>query len=157
MMKVELLSIDEIKEIIKQKTPEAWIIGLGLRIKELEILEYEDIDFENRVATISRLSRGERKTKFYSERVTRYIKIPKVLFSQLDKNKTGRIFKDIKIKNYEQLIFAHVMLMQINKVPMNIIAKQMGYNGLSSFYPMYRHLFPQQLDNNFDIFEGVNL
>ena len=83
--------------------------------------------------------------------------LPKVLFSQLDKNKTGRIFKDIKINNYEQLIFAHVMLMQINKVPMNIIAKQMGYNGLSAFYPMYRHLFPQQIDSDFDIFAQLDI
>ena len=69
----------------------------------------------------------------------------------------NKLYKDIKINNYEQLIFAHVMLMQINKVPMNIIAKQMGYNGLSAFYPMYRHLFPQQIDSDFDIFAQLDI
>ena len=49
------------------------------------------------------------------------------------------------------------MLMQINKVPMNLIAKQMGYNGLSSFYPLFKHLFPQQLEDDFNIFEVLNI
>ena len=154
---VELLSLSEIKSIIKQNTPQAWIIGMGLRIKEIEILEYEDIDFETNIATISKLSHGERKSKFYSDRVTRYVKVPKELIRNLDRTGTGRIFKDIKIDNYEQLIFAHVMLMQINKVPMNLIAKQMGYNGLSSFYPLFKHLFPQQLEDDFNIFEVLNI
>ena len=154
---IELLSIEKIKEIIKQNTPQAWIIGMGLKIKEIETLEYEDIDFKNNIAAISKLNYGERKTKFYSDRVTRYVKVPKELIKNLDRGGTGRIFKDIKVNNYEQLIFAHIMLMQINKIPMNIIAKQMGYNGLSSFYPMFKHLFPQQLEDSFDIFEVLNI
>lgn len=84
----------------------------------------------------------------------RRVKIPSLLFSKLDPNGKGPIFKEVNIQNYEQLIYTHIMLMNLNSVQMNIIAKNMGYS-VHTFYNLYSKALPQELDKNFDIFKGV--
>ena len=151
---VKPLSLKQIYKIVNTHSPEAWIIGLGLKITEIAALEYEDIDFKNRIAVISKLRYQERKRKFYSRKIGRWLKIPSLLLSKLDPNGKGPIFKEVNIKNYEQLVYAHIMLMNLNNVPMNIIAKNMGHT-LYVFYSLYSKAFLQELDKDFDLFKGV--
>ncbi|MBQ4115021.1 hypothetical protein IJD34_06420, partial [bacterium] len=63
------------------------------------------------------------------------------------------IFKNIKIKNYSVLSNTHVKLMIDKKVPLNIITKLLGFQNLNEFNAVFGFLLPQQLDDDFDIFE----
>ena len=67
------------------------------------------------------------------------------------------IYGKITMPTYESCVYAHIMLMQSQQVPMNIIASNMGHTSISSFYHTYHHLFPLHLNDDFNIFNPLGL
>ena len=153
---ISLFTLEEIKEIIKENTPQTWIIALGLKVNELDALCYEDIDFDTREVTISKRSNYGKMHFFKKKDKIRRLKIPVLLLNKLNRNKKGRIFKDVYIEDYEKYLYAHIMLMQSQNVSMNIICKNMGFKSLHTFEVLFGHLFPQELDKDFDIFKNIS-
>ena len=79
--------------------------------------------------------------------------MPDILFETLPPKGRGRIFQNLEIKNYNILINTHVKLMLDKNVPINIISKLLGFQDLQEFDAIFGFLLPQQLDDDFDIFE----
>ena len=87
----------------------------------------------------------------------RKIKIPKYLLNRIDKQKKGVIFGQITIPNYESCLYAHITLLRAQNVPMNLIAKDMGYDSVGAFYAYFHHLFPKKFDYDFDITKPLGI
>ncbi len=154
----KVFSIEDITTIISShNTPETFIIALGLRLGELQALKYEDFDFENKLVTIKRRNECGRIKEFKHAKYIRQCRVPQIILNQIDKNKKGFIFGKITMPTYESCLYAYIMLMQKQHVPMNIIASSMGHTSVSSFYQIYYHLFPKHLEENFDIFKNLKL
>ena len=153
---IKLLTLDEIKEIITKNTPETWVIAMGLRINDLEEVCYEDIDFNTRELILDKSNYKGKIRFFRKHQHIKRLKIPVLIINKLNRNKKGRIFKDVYIDDYEKYLYAHVMLMLSQNVSINIISKNMGYKSLHTFEMLFGHLLPQELDKDFDIFKNIN-
>ena len=152
-----IYTLEEIKKIILNDCPEAWVIALGLRLGELQALKYEDFDFENKLVTIKRRNELGRIKEFKHGKFIRQCKVPDIMLERIDRKKQGFIYGKITMPTYESCVYAHIMLMQSQQVPMNIIASNMGHTSISSFYHTYHHLFPLHLNDDFNIFNPLGL
>ena len=152
----KIYSYEEIKDIVKQCGPEAWIIALGLKLTELQVLQYEDIDHEKKVVLINKRYQRGRIIK-YNVKSVKSIKIPKLLLNNIDKNKTGLIFGQVEMPTYESCLCTHIKLLQDQNVPFHLIAKEMRYKDLKTFYSQFHQLFPKEMDDNFDIFKPLGI
>ncbi len=149
-----IYTLKEVKELIKKDGPEVWVIALGLKLTELQAIQYEDIDFEQSTISINRRYMHG-KLAYFKRKQVKVVKMPQYLLNKVDRNKTGFIFGQIKMPNFESCLYAHIMLLQSQHVPMNLIAKEMGYSSIHTFYVQFHHLFPQNLENDFDLFKPL--
>lgn len=147
------LSKEEIEKLKTNSTAELWIVMLGVKVAELEALNYKDIDFENKTVNINKALMNGTIQKYRKYYKIRQLKMPDILLKTLSPKGRGLIFKNIKIKNYSVLSNTHVKLMIDKKVPLNIITKLLGFQNLNEFNAVFGFLLPQQLDDDFDIFE----
>ena len=147
------LSNEEIKYLKANPTAELWVVMLGIRVSELGALNYRDIDYENKTVNIYKAFMNGTIQRYRIHYKKRQLKIPDILFKTLSPKGRGLIFKNIEIKNYSVLANTHVKLMIDKKVPLNIISKSLGFQNLNEFDAVFGFLLPQQLNDNFDIFE----
>ncbi len=141
----------EIKEIIENKKPELWILCLGITPAELSALRYEDIDKNNRTIFIQRSVFQGVEQPHRAKYRKRHLKMPAIIFDNIDFKNKGLIFKDIKIDNYDKLINTHIHLLLEKNVQINIISKNLGFHNIKDFESRYNFLLPQKLDDNFQI------
>jgi hypothetical protein len=47
--------------------------------------------------------------------------------------------------------------LQDQNVPFHLIAKEMRYKDLKTFYSQFHQLFPKEMDDNFDIFKPLGI
>lgn len=141
----------EIKEIIKNKKPEFWILCLGVTPAELSALRYEDIDKNNRTVFVQRTVFQGVEQPHRAKYRKRHLKIPSIIFDDIDLKNKGLIFKDIEIDNYDKLINTHIHLLLEKNVQINIISKNLGFHNIKDFELRYNFLLPQTLDENFQI------
>lgn len=150
-----ILNNDEIKNLVKNFPPELCIVSLGINPAELSVLEYSDIDFENKTAVINKVLYKNTIQKHRKLYKIKTLKIPSILFDKLIKNTGskigGRIFKNIKIENYDLLLNTHIHLLLKKNVPLNIIRKNLGMQCLNDFENRFGFLLPQKLDDGFEI------
>lgn len=151
MLETNILTDMDIKDIIKNQLEKLWIICLGITPAELAALDYTDIDFERRVVKINKAIVNNTIIKHRTLYKNRDLRIPQILFKNIPNNKTGRIFNDINIEDYDLLLNTHIHLLLNKGVQINIISKNLGYASLSEFEKRFNFLLPQQLDNNFEI------
>ena len=152
--KATIYSLEEVKNLIQEKGPAAWVIALGLKLNELQAFQYEDINFEKETIIIKRRYMHG-KIFLLNFKQIKELKVPGYLLKGIDKEKTGFILGQKEMPNYESCIYAHIMLLQSQNVPMNLIAKGMGYKSMHSFYEQFHHVFPQKLDEDFDILKPL--
>ena len=150
-LETNILTDKDIKNIIKNQLQKLWIICLGITPAELAALDYADIDFEHRIVKINKALVNNTIIKHRTLCKNRDLKIPKILFKNIPNNKTGRIFNDINIEDYDLLLNTHIHLLVSKGVQINIISKNLGYASLSEFEKRFNFLLPQQLDINFEI------
>ena len=148
---------EEVKKIILNDSPEALVVALGLRLGELQALKYEDFDFENKLVTIKRRNEYGRIKEFKQAKFIRQCMVPDTILNRIDKSKKGFIYGKITMPTYESCLYAHIMLMQTQHIPLNIIAHNMGHSSISSFFVTYHYLFPKHLEENFNILKPLNL
>lgn len=154
---VDFYTLDEIKTIVETDGPEAWVILLGLKLTELKALEYGDINLKKEILTVSKFYRDDKVVHIQHKNQMRKIKIPKLLLNRIDRNKTGVIFGQITMPNYESCLYAHITLLLAQNVPMNLIAKDMGYESVYTFYRQFHNIFPQKMDDDFDITKPLGI
>ncbi len=150
-LETNILTDKDIKNIIKKQLQKLWIICLGITPAELAALDYADIDYEHRIIKINKALVNNTIIKHRTLCKNRALKIPKILFKNISNNKTGRIFNNINIEDYDLLLNTHIHLLVSKGVQINIISKNLGYASLSEFEKRFNFLLPQQLDNNFEI------
>ena len=151
------LTNEEMKDLVMQRGAEAWIIILGLKLTELQAVQYEDIDLKKETVLISKSCKNGQIRKLHNAQI-KALKLPPILFKSIDRNKKGNIFGEIEMPMYESCLCAHLKLLQQQHVPLNIMAKEMRYRNIRTFYMQFHHLFPKELDPNFDILKplGIN-
>ena len=149
----KILNQDKINSIIKTQDEKLWILCLGINPAELEALEYSDIDFENRTIKIDKCIFNNKVEKYRKLYKIRSLKIPKIIFKTILKNKTGRIFDRVKIDKYDVLVNTHVKLLLDKNIQINIISKNLGFQKLTDFETRFQKLLPHKLDDNFEIIE----
>lgn len=153
----KIYNFDEIRDIVLQDTPKAWIIVLGLRLSELKALKYEDIDFENNIVTVKRRNEFGNIKEYSTQKFVRDIKVPQFLLKRILPVKQGYIFGDINISEYESCIYTHIKLLQMQNISLNLISKQMGYKNINTFYQIFHNLFPKTFEKDFNILKPLNL
>jgi len=148
------LSPEQVKEYINAKSPELWILCLGLNPAELAALKYSDIDFKNKTVTINKfLYKGEIQ-KHRALYKIRTLRIYNILLNCFNKKTGYEIFTDINIDNFDELLNTHVKLLLDKNITLNIISKNLGYKCLDDFKARFNFLLPQKLDDGFEIFGG---
>ena len=145
------LSKNEIENIKRNSLAELWILALGINPAELLALDYEDIDTKTRLINIDKAFVNNKICKHRKFYKIRKLLMPRILFEKFNLKGTGRIFKDINITNYNQLLNTHVKLLLDKNVPLNIISKNIGMQSLNEFEIRFNFLLPQNLDDNFEI------
>ena len=60
----------------------------------------------------------------------------------------GKIFSETKIQNKEIIFNIYVYLSLQAKVPMNIIADNLGFSSFNKFKEKYSYLFPKSCDTD---------
>ena len=150
----EIYPLETVKSLIQEDGAESWVIAMGLKLGELQAIQYEDINFEKETLSINRRYMHGKLVQFKRLQI-KEIKIPHYLINKIDRNKTGFIFGQIQMPNYESCLYAHIMLLQSQHVPINLIAKEMGYDSIHTFYRQFHHLFPQKLEDDFDILKPL--
>ena len=152
-----IYTMDEVKRVVLSNSSEAWVVALGLKLSELQAIMYEDINFEEGILTVQRRYMHGKLVQLKQEKFIKKLKVPHLLLEKIDPNAHGFIFGKIKMSTYESCLYAHIMLLQSQHVPMHLIAKQMGYESINTFYVQFRHLFPRKLDNDFNIFKPLGI
>ena len=145
------LSKNEIENIKRNSLAELWILVLGINPAELLALDYEDIDTKTRLINIDKAFVNNKICKHRKFYKMRKLLMPRILFEKFNLKRTGRIFKDINITNYNQLLNTHVKLLLDKNVHLNIISKNIGMQSLNEFEIRFNFLLPQKLDDNFEI------
>lgn len=147
----DILSDDEINQIIKNKDERLWILCMGITPVELETLEYSDIDFKNKTVKIDKCIFNNRIEKYKKLYKIRTLKIPKIIFKTILKNKKGKIFNNVNIINYDVLLNTHVKLLLDKNVQINLISKNLGFQKITDFEKRFQGLLPQDLEDDFEI------
>lgn len=150
------LTNDEIRDLVMQRGAEAWVIILGLKLAELQVVQYEDIDFEKETVLVDKSCQNGKIKKLHHSQI-KLLKLPPILFNSIDRNKKGNIFGKIELPMYESCLCAHIKLLQQQQVPLNIMAKEMRYRNVRTFYIQFHHLFPKELDPDFDILKPLDI
>lgn len=148
-----ILTDYEIKEIIKDRFSELWILCLSITPAELEALDYNDINFENNTVNINKFfyKTVQKHRRTYKIRT---LKLHPLLFKTLNPHGKGKIITNLDIKNFEVLQNTHVKLLLEQNVPINIIYKNMGFQCLNDFENIFKYLLPNKLEDDFDILKN---
>lgn len=146
-----ILKEEEINQIIKNKDERLWVLCLGITPVELEALEYSDIDFNNGTVKIDKCIFNNRIEKYKKLYKIRTLKISKIIFKNLSKDKEGKIFNNVNIINYNILLNTHVKLLLDKNVQINIISKNLGFQKITDFEKRFQGLLPQDLEDDFEI------
>jgi len=150
-IKQKVLSNKEIAKIKKESLTRLWIICLGISVGELFALDYSDIDFENKTIKIDKILYNGSVLKHRKAYRIRTLKLPTILFENLSKKDSGRIFEEEKIEDYETLLNTHVKLLLAKNVTINVIYKNIAMHNIIDFEIRFGFLLPQQLSDDFEI------
>ena len=146
-----ILNKKEIEEIKRTNIPKLWIICLGINIGELFALDYSNINFEDKTIKIDKILYKGTILKHRKQYKIRTLKLPAILLDTLQKEKTGRIFKEEKIDDYDILLNTHVKLLLDKNVTLNIIYKNLALHNINDFEIRFGFLLPQKLEDGFNI------
>lgn len=146
-----VLNDNEIRNVIKNKKAELWILYLGITPDELFAILYSDIDFENKTVLINKFVKNGKIQKYNKRHKIRTLNLPQKLIDMLDINGIGRIFKKVKIGNFDTLLNTNVKLQLKHNIPLNLIYKNLGYANFSDFEKRFNFLLPKEIDKDLDI------
>ncbi len=146
-----ILNKKEIEEINRTNIPKLWIICLGINIGELFALDYSDINFEDKTIKIDTILYKGTILKHRKQYKIRTLKLPAILLDTLQKEKTGRIFEEQKIDDYDILLNTHVKLLLDKNVTLNIIYKNLAWHNINDFKMRFGFLLPKGLEEGFEI------
>ena len=146
-----VLNDNEIRNVIKNKNAELWILYLGITPDELFAILYSDIDFENKTVLINKFVKNGKIQKYNKCHKIRTLNLPQKLIDMLDINGIGRIFKKVKIGNFDTLLNTNVKLQLKHNIPLNLIYKNLGYANFSDFEKRFNFLLPIEINKDLDI------
>ena len=132
-----------------QNRPEG-VPAMGL-VYELFAILYSDIDFENKTVLINKFVKNGKIQKYNKRHKIRTLNLPQKLIDMLDINGIGRIFKKVKIGNFDTLLNTNVKLQLKHNIPLNLIYKNLGYANFSDFEKRFNFLLPKEIDKDLDI------
>ena len=146
-----VLNDNEIQNIVKNKKAELWILYLGITPDELSAIFYSDIDFANKTVLINKFVINGKIQKYNKRHKIRRLNLPQKLIDMLDINGIGRIFKKVKISNFDAFLNTNVKLQLKHNIPLNLIYKNLGYANFSDFEKRFNFLFPTTINKDLDI------
>ena len=146
-----VLNDNEIRNVVKNKKAELWILYLGITPDELFAILYSDIDFENKTVLINKFVKNGKIQKYNKRHKIKTLNLPQKLIDMLDINGIGRIFKKVKIGNFDTLLNTNVKLQLKHNIPLNLIYKNLGYANFSDFEKRFNFLLPIEIDKDLDI------
>ncbi len=132
-----------------QNRPEG-VPAMGL-VYELFAILYSDIDFENKTVLINKFVKNGKIQKYNKRHKIRTLNLPQKLIDMLDINGIGRIFKKVKIGNFDAFLNTNVKLQLKHNIPLNLIYKNLGYANFSDFEKRFNFLLPIEIDKDLDI------
>ena len=150
-IKQNVLKHKKIEKIKKESLPRLWIICLGISIGELFALDYSDIDYENKTIKIDKILYNGSILKHRKIYRIRTLKLPAILLENLPIKKSGRIFEEEVIDDYDILLNTHVKLLLDKNITINIIYKNIALHNINDFETRFGFLLPQKLEDNFEI------
>ncbi len=144
-----------------------FIFSLGINQAELLALDYQDIDFNNKTIYIKNILYNGKIQRYRCHYKRRELNIPPVLFSEIPRHKSGKIFNissteldkeilkmgvDLKIKGllYENLVATHVKIRIDNNNPINLISNDLAFNDIRIFLKKYNNCIPNKPSEPFD-------
>ena len=107
--------------------------------------------FENKTIKIDKILYTGSVLKHRKASRIRTLKLPTILFENLSKKDSGRIFEEEKIEDYETLLNTHVKLLLAKNVTINVIYKNIAMHNIIDFEIRFGFLLPQQLSDDFEI------
>ena len=84
LSKNSVLNNNEIKNVVKNKKVELWILYLGITPDELSAILYSDIDFENKTVLINKFVKNGKIQKYNKRHKIRTLNLPQKLIKILD-------------------------------------------------------------------------
>jgi hypothetical protein len=142
---------NQIQNFITKKSHELWIVCLGITPAELSCLRYEDIDFNTQTIKISRAVMSGIEQRYKVKYRLRDLKIPKLLFEIIDKNKSGLIFGKINVDNFNKLLNTHIYLLLEKNVQLHIISNNLGCVNISEFVNRFNYLLDKNIKEDIDM------
>lgn len=149
-----ILSDENIKKIIKTRSPELWILCHGITPAELAGLEYSDINYNDQTVKISKVFYNSGLKKYRKNYKVRTLKLHPLIYNYLEKKSRGAIFGNVHINNYDILLNTHVKLLLEQNYPINLIYKNLGYHYLNDFENRFNFLLPRSAKKDFDILQN---
>ncbi len=146
-----VLNDNEIRNVVKNKKAELWILYLGITPDELFAILYSDIDFESKTVLINKFVKNDKIQKYNKHHKIRTFNLPQKSIDMLDINGIGRIFKKVKIGNFDTLLNTNVKLQLKHNIPLNLIYKNLSYANFSGFEKRFNFLLPKEVDKDLDI------
>lgn len=146
-----VLNDNEIQNVVRNKKAELWILYLGITPDELSAILYSDIDFENKTVLINKFVKNGKIQKYNKRHKIRTLNLPQKLINMLDINGIGRIFKKVKINNFDAFLNTNVKLQLKHNIPLNLIYKNLGYANFSDIEKRFNFLLPTEVDRDLDI------
>lgn len=100
---------------------------------------------------INKFVKNGKIQKYDKHHKIRTLNLPQKLINMLDINGVGRIFKKVKIGNFDTLLNTNVKLQLKHNVALNLIYKNLGYANFSDFEKRFNFLLPKEIDKDLDI------
>ena len=113
--------------------------------------DYSDIDYENKTIKIDKILYNGSILKHRKIYRIRTLKLPAILLENLPIKKSGRIFEEEVIDDYDILLNTHVKLLLDKNITINIIYKNIALHNINDFETRFGFLLPQKLEDNFEI------
>lgn len=143
--------------------PVLLVVSLGLKLPEVEALNWDDIDLMNKEIKIDKIMLNGKLIKYRKNHQKRICKIPSTLCNVLkaEKAKAMKMFGNITneelktITNESNLSFdtlrdSYIKDLIDNKIPLNLIAKRLGFCHTNEFLEHYENLIDKTLLDNYD-------
>ena len=150
--KPHILTNKEIKNIIEKYPQQLWILCLGISPLELYNLKFEDINYTEQTVIIHK-TRYAPNEHSHKEIYDRRLYIPDVLFKTIPKHQKGQVFLKVNIQNYDTLINTHVYLSINHNIPLNVIAKNIGYTCFDDFLNRFDFALSHDFTHKTDILD----
>lgn len=150
----QILTKNEITQIIEKYPQQLWILCLGITPMELYNLDFNDIDYEKQTVLI-KSSRYTIYNHRHKENLDRTLYIPDVLFNKIPKHQKGQMFLKVNIPNYDTLINTHVYLSIKHNISLNVICKNTGYTCFDDFLNRFDFALSHDFTHKIDILDSI--